>query len=56
MNVYVVTCPELGWDCVVGVFAEGAVTYEELRKRFPIDQYVIHEENPVETNLSNWEY
>ena len=40
--VYVVTNPELGWDCVVGVYDCDATSHCELRRCFPEDQYVIH--------------
>jgi len=49
--VYVVTGLELGWDCVVGVFKD--VNPDELLKRFPEGQYVIHEKT-VEFNLDEW--
>ena len=39
-TVYVVTCPQNGWDCVCGVFfTEG----EALLDYHDEDQYVIHE-------------
>lgn len=41
-EVYVVTMPELGWDCVVGVFNADSVSVETLEKTFPESQYVIH--------------
>ena len=46
--VIVVTGLELGWDCVVGVFA--GVTQEELEQRFPPDKYILTKQQ-VETNL-----
>jgi hypothetical protein len=42
--VYVVTNPELGWDCVVGVYDCDAITLSKLQRCFPEDQYVIHEQ------------
>lgn len=46
IRVWVVTCPELGWDCVIGVFS-GQITEAEMLKRYPVRQYhldskVIH--------------
>lgn len=55
MKVYVITCPELGWDCVVGVFDVSKVSVEELLKRFPYNQYVVHEDTKVETSLKSWD-
>ena len=43
--VIVVTCPELGWDCVVGVYQD--VTIEELEAAFPHPDYV-HTEMDLE--------
>jgi hypothetical protein len=50
MNVYVVTRPDLGWDCVVGVFTvESNQDYEVLERQFPREfsngslGYHIHE-------------
>jgi hypothetical protein len=40
-KVFVVTCPELGWDCVVGVFAKDIVSENDLREQFPESSYVI---------------
>lgn len=51
MKVYVVTGLELGWDCVVGVFAD--VSVEKLQEAFPEGSYVITERE-VEYNLYNW--
>lgn len=39
-EVFVVTGFELGWDNVVGVFAN--IPYEELLERFPEDLYYIN--------------
>lgn len=36
MKVYVVTCRELGWDCVVGAFDSYYFTEEEIKEAFPI--------------------
>lgn len=43
-SVYVVTMPELGWDCVIGVFDSNLVTQEELEQQYTDDQYVIHQQ------------
>lgn len=52
--VYVVTMPELGWDCVVGVFNSDFVTIESLEKAFPEGQFVIHERS-VEKDVYDYE-
>lgn len=49
MKVYVVTCPDLGWDCVVGVYTD--VSIEELKAEYEEDCYVITEKT-VEKYLS----
>lgn len=41
-EVYVVTNPELGWDCVIGVFKCDDVSKEHLEQVFPVNEYVIH--------------
>ena len=41
-EVYVVTNPELGWDCVVAVFKCDDVSKESIKKVFPEGEYVIH--------------
>ncbi len=51
MEVYIITMPELGWDCVVGIYDCSSVAYEELRNRFPEDQYVIHEGRYVQSEI-----
>lgn len=43
-TVYVVTNPELGWDCVIGVYDAKYVTLLSLQEEFPEDEYVIHEQ------------
>ena len=52
MKVYVVTNPERGWDCVVGVY-----TSEEVaRKEYPNeDTYIIHAKTLVECNIEDYE-
>lgn len=40
-KVYVVTNPELGWDCVVGVFNSDSVSMSTLKETFP-EYYCIH--------------
>lgn len=55
-KVYVVICPELGWDCVIGVFDSSEVTQDDLEERFPTGyggQYVIQIYD-LETNLENY--
>lgn len=52
-TVYVVTNPELGWDCVVGVFEEEEVSKEELEEVFSAEQYVIHQRS-VEIHTRGW--
>lgn len=41
-EVYVVTNPELGWDCVVGVFNADSLSKECLEAVFPKSEYQIH--------------
>lgn len=53
-TVYVVTNPELGWDCVVGVFSGENLTKKEIKQRFPDQEYCIFEQN-LEEDLSNHE-
>ncbi len=55
MQVYVVTMPELGWDCVVGVYDYDSVAYEDLRNIFGEDQYVIHEPRDIEYRISGFD-
>lgn len=46
-EVYVVTNPELGWDCVLGVFKADDVSEERLKKVFPgciIHFHVTHKD------------
>lgn len=50
--VYVVTCPELGWDCVVGIFDEN-MDRKELNDQFPEGQYVISKRQ-IENNLEDY--
>ena len=38
-TVYVVTNPELGWDCVIGVYEDKDFVYKEFSDS---DMYVIH--------------
>jgi hypothetical protein len=45
MTVYVVTNPELGWDCVVGVFTDKDYVYSKYDNR----KYVIHSETLQDT-------
>ena len=52
MKVYVVTNPELGWGCVVGVY-----TSEEVaRKEYPDeDSYIIHTETLVDRYIEDYD-
>ena len=54
-EVYVVTMPELGWDCVVGVFGADFVTVETLQKTFPDNQYVIHGPHSVQKDTYDYD-
>jgi len=45
MTVYVVTNPELGWDCVVGVFTDKDYVYS----KYDNIKYVIHSETLQDT-------
>lgn len=53
--VYVVTMPELGWDCVVGVFNSDSVSEETLKNTFPEHQYIIHGSYCVEKDVCDYE-
>ncbi len=55
MRVYVVTMPELGRDCVIGVYDYDSVTYEDLRNIFGEDQYAIHEPRDIEYRISGFD-
>lgn len=50
MKVFVVTNPELGWDCVVGVYTDKKYVNTKFRDR---DEYIIHEQSLSETKLSS---
>lgn len=50
-QVVVVTNPELGWDCIVGVFPTSMMA--ELKETFH-PPYIIRKRN-IETDLSDWE-
>lgn len=39
-EVYVVTDPERGWNCVIGVFKADDVSEEKLKEVFP--DYIVH--------------
>lgn len=54
-EVYVVTCPEQGWDCVIGVFKCDDVSQESLEKVFPQTEYVIHYPRMVHKDTYNFE-
>ena len=52
MHVYVITCPNLGWDCVVGVLKAKNFNSEDEAKQWYLedndidleflDEYVVH--------------
>lgn len=44
-QVYVVTCPEMGWDCVVAVYNSDQVTLPDIKALFPSPEYVVTEMN-----------
>ena len=51
MKTFVITNPELGWDCVVGIFQakslDALMTYlkeDEKWSQETLDQHVIHEQ------------
>ena len=41
-SVYIVTDPELGWDCVIEVFDADEVTKEEVEEVFNGGAMVVH--------------
>lgn len=43
IEVYLVICPEMGWDNVVGIYNKEYTDVERLQEEFPDDQYVINE-------------
>lgn len=53
MKVYVVTNPDLGWNCLVGVFDYSSFTKEELESQFPMDEYIIRE-TEIYTDISDY--
>lgn len=44
-NIYVVTSPELGWDCVCGVYE--ADSEEEVAENFVIEQELEEDQTPL---------
>lgn len=54
-EVYVVTMPELGWDCVVGVFNADSVSQAKLEEVFNSEEYVIHGPYNVEKDTFEFE-
>lgn len=54
-EVYVVTCPENGWDCIVGVFKCDDVSKEHLEKVFPNSEYVVHLPQEVHKDTYDFE-
>lgn len=53
-KVYVVTNPEYGWDCVVGVFSATEVSYEDVQNTFPKEERFAITKREVETNLADY--
>ena len=50
--MWVVTNPELGWDCVIGVFSK-SIPLEEMQKAFPND--IIHDQVlGSKEEVANW--
>ena len=49
-SVYVVTMPELGWDCVVGVYSCDEVTKESLCQEYPYPEYII-DDQPIQVEV-----
>lgn len=54
-EVYVVTCPEQGWDCVIGVFKCDDVSKEQLQEVFPKHEYVIHYQQQVHKDTGEFQ-
>lgn len=55
-EVYVVTNPELGWDCVIGVFDANSVSKSKLEEVFPSElAYVVHFHPNVHKDTYNFE-
>lgn len=50
-KVWVVTCSELGWDCVVAAYDYDRVSEETLRKRYPIEEYYHITDLRLETSV-----
>jgi hypothetical protein len=49
MFVYVVSCPSLGWDCVIGVYLD-TVLLEDLEKMYRSDDGYVIMKFMIETN------
>lgn len=47
-NVYIVTNPELGWDCICAVYYSGKVLLAEIQKEWPERTGFIVHQFPVE--------
>ena len=43
MRVLIVTSPELGWDCVVGVYANTSLNRKLLQQREEKDGWIVTE-------------
>lgn len=50
-SVFVVTCSELGWDCVVGVYDASKVNINDLKLRYPSKDYYHVTERSVEIKV-----
>ena len=55
-EVYVVTNPERGWDCVIAVFNADSVSKQHLEEVFSSDQYVIHWNNVDKDTIDYRDY
>ena len=53
-HVYVVTCTELGWDCIVGVFDPATVTREEMELAFPEKYHYVIFEQSIQSDLGEY--
>lgn len=51
-EVYVVTNPEIGWNCVVGVFNADDVPRKHLEELFP--DYIVHRSLDVHKDTYNF--
>lgn len=68
MDIIIITDPNLGWDCIKGVFSslklaythcfndDGVVSESEIHKKFDEKDWVIHEETVQVSNLREPKY